>query len=81
MSGMSFEVAAQKMRELKGVAEADMEELYGLYKQATVGDNNKDRPGILSLMERRKWDAWTKKKGMSQEKAKEEYIKKAESLL
>lgn len=95
MPSMTFDEAAQKMRETHGVKESDMEELYALYKQATVGDVNKgnfhlsiifillsvEKPGIAHPVERRKWDAWEKKKGMSSEKAKEEYIKKAESLL
>ncbi|VDL59727.1 unnamed protein product [Hymenolepis diminuta] len=81
MPSMTFDEAAQKMRETHGVKESDMEELYALYKQATVGDVNKERPGIAHPVERRKWDAWEKKKGMSSERAKEEYVKKAESLL
>ncbi|RVW93712.1 Acyl-CoA-binding protein [Vitis vinifera] len=32
--------------------------LYGLYKQATVGNVNTSRPGIFNLRERAKWDAW-----------------------
>ncbi|RCN40262.1 acyl CoA binding protein [Ancylostoma caninum] len=30
-------------------------EFYSLFKQATVGDVNTDRPGIFSIVERRKW--------------------------
>jgi len=32
--------------------------LYGLYKQATVGNVNTPRPGILHQRDRAKWDAW-----------------------
>ncbi|RAL52392.1 hypothetical protein DM860_007249 [Cuscuta australis] len=38
--------------------------LYGLYKQATVGKVNTDRPGIFSMKERAKWDAWKAVKGI-----------------
>lgn len=40
---MDFETACKKVRELPSCSEKDMEELYGLYKQATVGDNNRGR--------------------------------------
>jgi hypothetical protein len=37
--------------------------LYGLFKQATVGDVNTDRPGMLDFTGKSKWDAWEKNKG------------------
>ncbi len=49
--------------------------LYGLYKQATVGDNNTSQPWAVQMEARAKWEAWTANKGMSKEKAKEEYVK------
>ncbi|EYB99447.1 hypothetical protein Y032_0122g1054 [Ancylostoma ceylanicum] len=50
-------------------------EFYSLFKQATVGDVNTDRPGIFSIVERRKWDAWKAVEGVSKEEAKQRYIK------
>ncbi|KAI6243791.1 Acyl CoA binding protein [Aphelenchoides fujianensis] len=47
---------------------------YSLYKQATIGDVNTDRPGIFSFVERAKWDAWKGVEGTSQADAKEKYI-------
>jgi len=47
---------------------------YSLYKQATIGDVNIERPGFFSFVERAKWDAWQGVKGMSAEEAKEKYI-------
>uniref|UniRef100_A0A914GZ71 ACB domain-containing protein n=1 Tax=Globodera rostochiensis TaxID=31243 RepID=A0A914GZ71_GLORO len=47
---------------------------YSLYKQATIGNVNTGRPGILSPIERAKWDAWKAVEGMSSEEAKEKYI-------
>lgn len=32
------------------------------------------KPGILDMAGRAKWDAWDKKKGMSQDEAKTAYI-------
>ncbi|CAI4539394.1 CBM_collapsed_G0024330.mRNA.1.CDS.1 [Saccharomyces cerevisiae] len=33
-------------------------ELYALYRQATVGDNDKEKPGIFNMKDRYKWEAW-----------------------
>ncbi|VDM80798.1 unnamed protein product [Strongylus vulgaris] len=50
-------------------------EFYSLYKQATVGDVNTERPGIFSIVEKKKWDAWKAVEGVSKDEAKERYIK------
>lgn len=55
--------------------------LYGLYKQATQGDNTKERPGMFNLKEKYKWDAWEKLKGKPQEEAEQEYIALVDELL
>ena len=54
----------------------DKLEFYGLFKQATVGDTNTERPGMFDLKGKAKWDAWKAKEGMSQDDAKEAYIAK-----
>ncbi|CAI5456181.1 unnamed protein product [Caenorhabditis angaria] len=48
---------------------------YSLFKQATIGNVNTDRPGIFSIVERKKWDSWKELEGVSQDEAKERYIK------
>ncbi|KAI9140740.1 acyl-CoA-binding protein [Paraphysoderma sedebokerense] len=55
-------------------------ELYALFKQGIVGDNNTTRPGMLDLKGKAKWDAWTAKKGMSKEDAQAKYISLVEEL-
>ena len=50
-------------------------ELYGLYKQAELGDVQDSRPGITQMKKRAKWEAWNSCKGMSQIKAKLMYIR------
>uniref|UniRef100_A0A7S0WQC6 ACB domain-containing protein n=1 Tax=Chlamydomonas leiostraca TaxID=1034604 RepID=A0A7S0WQC6_9CHLO len=55
-------------------------ELYALFKQSTVGDCNTSRPGIFDQKGRYKWDAWDKKKGLSQEDAKKAYIELVNTL-
>uniref|UniRef100_A0A0N4ZB58 ACB domain-containing protein n=1 Tax=Parastrongyloides trichosuri TaxID=131310 RepID=A0A0N4ZB58_PARTI len=47
---------------------------YSLYKQATIGNVNTDRPGFFSIVERKKWDAWKEKEGLTTEEAMEKYI-------
>ncbi|KAL3070558.1 hypothetical protein niasHS_007755 [Heterodera schachtii] len=47
---------------------------YSLFKQATIGNVNTSRPGMFSLVEKAKWDAWKSVEGMSAEEAKEKYI-------
>lgn len=55
-------------------------ELYALYKQATVGDATGDRPGMLDVKGRAKFDAWTKRMGLSKEEAMKEYVALVEKL-
>ncbi len=53
---------------------------YGLYQQATCGDNESSRPEMSDLKGIAKWDSWTKYKGMSKTDAEKEYIRFAGSL-
>lgn len=77
-----FNKAAEEVKELSSQpSDADLLELYALFKQATVGDCNTARPGMLDFKGKAKWDAWDGKKGMSQDTAKEQYIAKAEELI
>jgi len=48
--------------------------LYALYKQATAGDVNGDRPGFTDPRGRAKYDAWATRKGMSKDDAKRAYV-------
>lgn len=67
----AFQKAADAMKksgEDKTVKLTDDEllQLYGLFKQASVGDNNTDKPGMLDFKGKAKWEAWNKNKGKSQ---------------
>lgn len=55
-------------------------EIYGLYKQATMGDATGTRPGFTDIAGRMKFDAWTALKGKSHDEAMQEYIDLIESL-
>jgi acyl-CoA-binding protein len=48
--------------------------LYALYKQATAGDVEGKRPGMLDLKGRAKFDAWTTRKGITRTAAMEQYV-------
>ena len=54
--------------------------LYGLYKQATAGDNADKKPGFGDMVGRAKWDAWNGLKGTSNDDAMQQYIDLIESL-
>ena len=54
--------------------------IYGLFKQATEGDNTAKKPSFSDIVARAKWDAWTSRKGLSGDEAKEQYIALIESL-
>jgi acyl-CoA-binding protein len=54
--------------------------MYGLYKQATDGDNTGTKPGFSDLVGRAKWDAWAACKGQSGDDAKQTYIDLIDSL-
>ena len=71
----SFEQAAEDIKiHGKNLSNENMLKLYGLYKQATVGDVNIDRPGMFDMKGKAKWDAWNKEKGKTTDAAKKEYV-------
>ncbi|XP_042261004.1 acyl-CoA-binding protein-like [Thunnus albacares] len=77
----SFEKAAEEAKILKQRPNREeLTALYGLYKQATAGDVNTDRPGMFDLTGRGKWDAWNQKKGLSKEEAMASYVDVVEKL-
>ncbi|XP_041822430.1 acyl-CoA-binding protein homolog [Chelmon rostratus] len=77
----SFEKAVEDVKVLKQKPDSgELSELYGLYKQATVGDVNIVRPGFFDLTGRAKWDAWQAKKGLSKDEAMVAYVNLVEKL-
>ncbi|XP_034864076.1 acyl-CoA-binding protein isoform X1 [Mirounga angustirostris] len=76
-----FDKAAEDVKHLKTKpADDEMLFIYSHYKQATVGDINTERPGLLDLKGKAKWDAWNHLKGTSKEDAMKAYINKVEEL-
>ncbi len=77
-----FESAAQAVQKLPRKPDNNtLLKLYGLYKQATVGDVSGPRPGMGDFAGKMKYDAWTKLKGTSQDAAMQQYIDLVEKLL
>lgn len=74
---MDFQTSANKIKEegkACGLTNDELLALYGLYKQATVGDNNTEKPSFYQLENKAKWEAWNNRKGLSQKQAEAEYI-------
>jgi acyl-CoA-binding protein len=69
-----FADAQARIKPVTGLGNDTLLELYALYKQATTGDVSGSRPGMMDLKGRAKYDAWTKRKGMTKEAAMEAYI-------
>lgn len=55
--------------------------LYGLYKQATVGDCSGPKPAFWDVVSKAKWESWVKLSGTASEHAKGEYISMLTRLL
>ena len=69
-----FTEAQAKIKPVTGLSNDKMLDLYALYKQATSGDVNGSRPGMLDVRGRAKFDAWAKKKGMTKDAAMQAYV-------
>ena len=71
-----FTIAATEIKKLTEDPFSNEEKLkiYSLYKQATVGDCNIDKPGMFNPTGRAKWNAWNDLKGKSSEDAKKDYV-------
>jgi len=76
-----FEAAVANSKNLSERPDnATLLKIYGLYKQATAGDNAEKKPGFSDMVGRAKWDAWNSCKGTPSDDAKQQYIDLIESL-
>jgi diazepam-binding inhibitor (GABA receptor modulating acyl-CoA-binding protein) len=77
----AFEAAVANSKNLSERPDnATLLKIYGLYKQATTGDNADKKPGFGDMVGRAKWDAWNSLKGTSNDDAMQQYIDLIESL-
>ena len=76
------EEAAERLKSLtERPSNEEFLNLYGLYKQATVGDNKTSKPGMFDMKGQFKWKAWKDKSGISKDAAAEEYVALVDELL
>lgn len=76
-----FEEAKQKVTYMSSELSIQQKgDVYGLFKQATVGDCNEPKPRMTDLLKAGKHKAWSSRKGMTQDEAKREYIRLVESF-
>lgn len=80
-----FDEIAKKLAEnpklADGLSNEKKLEIYSLFKQGSIGDVNTDRPGMLDLKGKAKWDSWKARQGTSQEDAQKAYIELLTDLL
>ena len=70
-----FTAAAERIRlNTFDLTQEQMLTLYGLYKQATVGDCTLPEPSLLDYKAKAKWAAWNERKGLTKEVAKKVYV-------
>ncbi len=55
-------------------------QLYSLYKQATEGDVNGEKPAMFDFVAQAKYNAWTSLKGTSTDDAMQQYVALVEKL-
>ena len=81
MNNKEFTDAVAKSKTLTEKPSNDiLLKLYALYKQASDGDVNVERPGGFDFKGVAKFDAWEQNKGMTKENAANKYIELVNSL-
>lgn len=70
-----FQTAVVNSKQLPDQSNENLLKLYSLYKQATEGDVNIDKPdNFFDFKGIAKYNAWEELKGMSREEAMQKYI-------
>lgn len=64
----NFEIAYEGMKtaDIGAISDFDKIKLYSLYQQATIGDNQDPKPGMMDFRGKAKWDAWNELQGVSE---------------
>lgn len=77
-----FLAAQARVKQLsKTPASDELLELYAYYKQATLGDAQGSRPGMLDFKGRAKFDAWSARQGMAKDRASSAYVELVDKLV
>ena len=76
-----FEAAAEAVKSLK-LSNDQLLKLYGLYKQATIGDApKKSTASAFDVKGQKKWGAWAAVRGLDKDQAQTQYIDFVSGLL
>jgi acyl-CoA-binding protein len=79
---VEFNQAVNEVQQLTARPAIDeLLKLYGLFKQATEGDNNAPRPGGFDFKAMAKFDSWANHKGKTRDEAMKDYIDFVATLL
>ena len=77
----AFETATEDVKSIGSKPDNDtLLKLYALFKQASKGDVEGKRPGMMNMVGRAKYDAWADMKGTTSDDAMQSYIDLVESL-
>ncbi|KAM6967777.1 acyl-CoA-binding domain-containing protein 7 [Aplochiton taeniatus] len=77
-----FEQFADNVKKIKTrPTDQELLDTYGLYKQAIFGDIHVDKPGMMDIKGKAKWEAWNSRKGMSKDDAMAAYITTAKGII
>ena len=77
-----FELAASLVKKLLQTPNnTELLYLYKYYKQATIGDNNVEKPPFYNVNDNAKWKAWDSLKGTSKHDSEVKYIQYVNELL
>ena len=76
-----FEDAQLKLRTLtERPSNDELLSIYGLFKQATEGDNSTKKPGMFDMKGQYKWQVWKDLEGTSVHDACQKYVDLVEEL-
>jgi len=75
-----FEASIEKGKGLPPQGNETLLALYGLYKQATVGDVQGEAPSGFDFRGAAKYAAWEKRRGMTSDEAMQAYIDLIDTL-
>ena len=70
----SFLEAAETARKVQGLDNDTQLQLYGLYKQSTLGDIKTSKPSFIDVVGRAKWVAWKEFEGFPMDAAARAYV-------
>ena len=70
-----FKKALEDVKKINNILDTeDLLRLYGLYKQANLGENTTLRPSIFNFRGLKKWQAWDNVSDLTKCEAKTQYI-------